>query len=111
MNLTHLYTTILDIFGNEEVLLKYSVPRYPVQLDIFIPRFSLAIEYTEPDTFYSIRGTPVTLVQKTNICHEMGITLLQLPTTWNKRKESRIQYNQPLLFENTYISMNTLLLS
>jgi hypothetical protein len=87
--------------------LLYSATDKPMQLDIYIPSLSLALEYQGHqhygDAFYM--GTSVRMYQhrdeeKRKACKKANLTLVEVPYWWDNSKESlaaTIQLSRPEL--------------
>lgn len=91
-----------EFFGEENVIWNHTTPtlrfnesKRPVELDIFIPSYALAIEYQgiqhyEPIKFFGgeqqLEARRKRDNEKREICLKNGITLVEVPYTWNGNK-------------------------
>lgn len=100
-NENHLFGSIQELFPKEQVIQFYSNPKLiysdtqrQFTLDAFIPKYNLAFEYLDDpnpswqyasgaqyslDTFYRAKRV---------ICESLGITLVEVPSWWDKSRES-----------------------
>lgn len=96
-----LYFLVKEIFPNEEILWEYkhdkirSTHNRKLELDIFLPRLSLAFEYNGKQHF----GVGTGFFKKTTDrirendeikrkrCQELGIRLIEVPYTWSQTKD------------------------
>jgi hypothetical protein len=75
-------------------LLKYSSSNTSIELDIFLPEISLALEYHGTQHFQhnSLFGECDERIlrdqQRRKFCKESGITLIEVPYWWDKSKDS-----------------------
>ena len=101
-----MFDYVKQIFPNEKVLFDYKHPNlfYPsgrkMELDIFVESLSLAIEYQGEyhyEGFWGGRGITnnsqeiesIQLLdrQKKDACEKLGITLIEIPFTWDRTIE------------------------
>jgi len=91
-----------DIFGENNVFwnytsssLRFGKSKRPIELDVFIPLHALAIEYQgiqhyEPIEFFGGEEQLIARknrdTEKRDICLKNGITLIEVPYTWNGDK-------------------------
>jgi hypothetical protein len=91
-----------EIFGENNVIwnytsssLRFRKSRRPIQLDVFVPLWALALEYQgiqhyQPVKFFGGEKQFITRLnldkEKREICFQNGITLIEIPYTWNGNK-------------------------
>lgn len=99
-----LIDTVKNIFPDAEVKstfyrqdLIYSDTKRPFSLSVFIPKLNLAFEYLEDPNFswqYSFGAefsSDTFYKSKKIVCDKLGITLIEVPSWWDKRTESLIE--------------------
>ena len=106
-----LYPTENVMFDYKHHGMRYEKSNYPMELDIWVPNLNLAIEYQGEQHYWSreeMDGWKVSSdllelqdrdQEKREACENLGITLVEIPYTWNKSRvyvEEAIQ----LAFEN-----------
>jgi hypothetical protein len=94
------YNILQSILEDTEVLLDfrfYAKSGQQVELDVYIPSLSLALEYQGGQHYISTFYQGATLCQRQNntqlkqaFCKERGITLLEVPYWWNNSIESLV---------------------
>eukprot|EP01126_Amoeba_proteus_P048742 TRINITY_DN5656_c0_g1_i8.p2 TRINITY_DN5656_c0_g1~~TRINITY_DN5656_c0_g1_i8.p2 ORF type:complete len:261 (+),score=63.65 TRINITY_DN5656_c0_g1_i8:875-1657(+) len=107
----HLLKLVRELFPKFEILENYKSPNMvyesgrSVELDIFIPHLSLALEYQGVQHYKSSAYFGSSLVrsyrdeQKRKLCHEAGITLVEIPYFWDRSKKSLIEALQKFEIE------------
>lgn len=96
-----LFSIFQGLFPDKDILLNYQHPTLsftsskPVELDIFIPELSIAIEYQGPQHYTTLPkcfGSHSALLERDNdkrmVCASSGITLIEVPYTWDLTRDS-----------------------
>lgn len=103
-NQTRVYDFLSEIFPNQEIFydfrhpeLRFSQSNAKMELDIWIPEISLAIEYQGEQHFktfwkgyidltesQTLESTQIRDEEKRKACMSMGITLVEIPYTWDR---------------------------
>ena len=97
-----LYRWLHQLFYGHEVYLdhnhkelRYSDTKSPVQLDVYIPSLNLAFEYQGEQHYnqnlFSDERIRQRDEEKRQLCKHAGITLIEVPYTWNKEKDSIVE--------------------
>eukprot|EP01114_Cavostelium_apophysatum_P022095 TRINITY_DN7884_c0_g1_i1.p1 TRINITY_DN7884_c0_g1~~TRINITY_DN7884_c0_g1_i1.p1 ORF type:complete len:873 (-),score=176.06 TRINITY_DN7884_c0_g1_i1:3235-5853(-) len=96
-----LLLTVKDLLGSREVFenfrhpsLVFSRSKEPLELDIWVPSLALAFEYQGQhhynDIFYfgAQKNFNERDTEKKELCENSGITLVEIPYWWDRRRES-----------------------
>jgi len=98
----HLMRLLQRIFPQEEILINvkhssmvYSNSKLKMELDLFIPSFSLVLEYNGEQHYrwckkYACQTETIRIrdLEKLKKCTELGYTLIEVPYWWDHRLES-----------------------
>lgn len=116
-----LYFKLKELLPNVDIIEDFNHPdlawekiKYPIQLDIWVPEYNLALEYQGEHHYYDLHtayGTGSTSKmfferdqEKKNMCLDKGITLVCIPYWWNGKTNSlssTLHQTYPTLFPKT----------